>query len=217
MNFNQFLDSQSFLTQTMILCPLAILFVILYPTLEVWNSLNQLENRRSRHYSSEFEDRQTFDLKERLTLLCNRVGFPRKQVILHSSGSSETSAFYYGFLCYRRIVVFQGYNLENDVNLSDEDTDNPVESDSLNPAETEAIVAHELGHWRYTHSDKSLLIWHAMQISTMFLVYWLRSNKTVLQIFNFQRKDVFTDSGISYLPGAFVVYFIILRVYYFVS
>ncbi len=193
--YYQFLDTTSFLTQAMILCPIAISFVILYPTLEVWSSLSQLEKRRSRHHSTDFEDRSSLDLKERLIMLCNRVGFPNKQVLIHSSGSSETSAFYYGFLCYRRIVVFQGYNLEDDGNLEDlsDDGNNPVESDSLSAAETEAIVAHELGHWRYTHSDTSLLI-------------------------NFQIKDVFTeDSGISCLPGAFIAYYIILRVYYFVS
>jgi len=82
------------------------------------------------------------ELKDRLMKLATQTGFHAKsiEVIDGSKRSTHSNAYFTGFGKFRRIVLF----------------DTLVEQMSID--ELEAIVAHEIGHYRLGHIPKRLII-----------------------------------------------------------
>ena len=82
------------------------------------------------------------ELKDRLMQLATKTGFHAKsiEVIDGSKRSTHSNAYFTGFGKFRRIVLF----------------DTLVEQMSID--ELEAVVAHEIGHYRLGHIPKRLLI-----------------------------------------------------------
>ncbi len=99
-----------------------LLMLVLYPILIV-PLFNKL---------SPLEDGE---LKEKLMALADRTGFKAKtiQIIDGSKRSSHSNAYFTGFGRFRRIVLF----------------DTLVEQ--LEPEQIEAVLAHEIGHYRKGH------------------------------------------------------------------
>ncbi|CAL8143154.1 unnamed protein product [Orchesella dallaii] len=120
----------------------------------------------------------------------------------------HSSAFFYGFLGFQKVVIFARL-------IEGHSHSHPEKG--LPNRQIEAVVAHEFGHWRNRHSEKGLLFWHFMQISTVILTLWLRSKEIIYQAFGFpvdQPNAIIKNSGNMYLPGMLIAYYFILRMYH---
>ncbi len=96
-------------------------------------------------------------LRERIQRLLDQCGF-RSQGIFVMDGSRRSghgNAYFTGFGRNKRIVFF----------------DTLLES--LEPAEIEAVLAHELGHFKRKHVQKRLLSMMAMSLAGLALLGWL--------------------------------------------
>ncbi len=97
------------------------------------------------------------DLKTRIEALLGRCGF-RSQGIFVMDGSRRSShgnAYFTGVGNNKRIVFFDTL------------------IDSLDPLEIEAVLAHELGHFRKNHVMKRLIMTFAMALIGLAILGWL--------------------------------------------
>jgi len=96
-------------------------------------------------------------LKNRVEALLQRCGFKAKglYVMDGSRRSAHGNAYFTGFGAARRIVFF-------DTLL-----------DKLAPAEVEAVLAHELGHFRHRHIVKRLAVLAPLSLALLALLGWL--------------------------------------------
>ena len=97
------------------------------------------------------------DLKKRLEALLDRCGFHSKGMFVMdgSRRSSHGNAYFTGFGRNKRIVFF-------DTLL-----------DSLEPEEVEAVLAHELGHFKKHHILKMMLTMALVSLAGLALMGWL--------------------------------------------
>lgn len=118
---------------------------------------------------NQFEDLPEGDLRDRLQALADRTGFRAKtiQVMDGSKRSGHSNAFFTGFGKFRRIVLY----------------DTLVEQ--LEPKQLEAVLAHEIGHYRCGHVPKMLAV-SALGSFLMFGVLGFLSNQPgFVQAFGF--------------------------------
>lgn len=96
-------------------------------------------------------------LKSRVEQLLARCGFRARGLFVMdgSRRSSHGNAYFTGFGAARRIVFF-------DTLL-----------DKLSPDEVEAVLAHELGHFRHHHIWKRLVVIAATSLALLYLLGWL--------------------------------------------
>ena len=104
-----------------------------------------------------FEPLQDEALKTRIETLLTKCGF-RSQGLYVMDGSSRSShgnAYFTGFGAAKRVVFF-------DTLLS-----------RLEPDEIEAVLAHELGHYRHRHVFKRIAMLFAVSFAGLALLGWL--------------------------------------------
>ena len=96
-------------------------------------------------------------LKERIQGLMDKCGFRSKGIFVMdgSKRSGHGNAYFTGFGSNKRIVFF----------------DTLLES--LEPPEIEAVLAHELGHFKLKHIQKRLLTTFALSLAALALLGWL--------------------------------------------
>jgi STE24 endopeptidase len=96
-------------------------------------------------------------LKTRVQGLMQRAGFTAKGffVMDGSRRSAHSNAFFTGFGASKRVVFF-------DTLLK-----------QLSPAEMEAVLAHELGHFKHKHIVKMMVTSFAMTLAGLALLGWL--------------------------------------------
>jgi STE24 endopeptidase len=96
-------------------------------------------------------------LKQRIQTLLDKCGFRSKGIFVMdgSKRSGHGNAYFTGFGSNKRIVFF----------------DTLLES--LSPEEIEAVLAHELGHFKLKHIQKRLLSTSALSLSALALLGWL--------------------------------------------
>jgi len=97
------------------------------------------------------------ELRDRLLALANRTGFKAAaiEVMDGSKRSGHSNAFFTGFGRFRRIVLFD--TLIN----------------QLEPEELEAVLAHEVGHYRKGHIPRMLLVSAGMLLAGFAAIAWL--------------------------------------------
>lgn len=110
------------------------------------------------------------ELRERLMNLADRAGFKARtiQVMDGSKRSGHSNAFFTGFGRFRRIILF----------------DTLVEQ--LEPLELEAVLAHEIGHYKKGHVPRMLALSAAMLLTGFALAAWLLETPAFIQAFGFQ-------------------------------
>lgn len=108
-------------------------------------------------------------LKNRLLALAARAGFPAAAVLVMdgSRRSSRANAFFAGMGRARRIVLF----------------DTLVEK--LSAEELEAVLAHEIGHWKRGHILKSLALSAAITAGVFALLGLVARRPELLRAFGF--------------------------------
>jgi STE24 endopeptidase len=94
------------------------------------------------------------ELRARLMALAERTGFAARtiEVMDGSKRSGHSNAFFTGFGRFRRIVLFDTLVAQ------------------LTPEELEAVLAHEIGHYRRGHIPKMLAVSAAMQLGGFWVV-----------------------------------------------
>ncbi len=100
------------------------------------------------------------DLRSRLLALAERTGFRAQtiEVIDGSKRSGHSNAYFTGFGRFRRIVLF----------------DTLIEQ--LAPGELEAVLAHEIGHYRRGHIPKMLALSALLMLAGFGVLAWLAAS-----------------------------------------
>lgn len=109
-------------------------------------------------------------LRERLLKLGERTGFSAKTILVMdgSKRSRHSNAFFTGFGRARKIVLFDTLIAQ------------------LTEAELEAVLAHEIGHYKRGHIPK-MLVWAALSSLAGFAVIgWLAKQAWLVESFGFQ-------------------------------
>ncbi|HEY1130631.1 MAG TPA: M48 family metallopeptidase [Roseateles sp.] len=121
-----------------------LLVMVIYPTV-----IAPLFNK--------FEPLTDATLKERVEKLMARCGFAAKGLFVMdgSRRSAHGNAYFSGFGPAKRVVFF-------DTLLT-----------KLNGAEVEAVLAHELGHFKHRHITKRIALMFAMSLAGFALLGWL--------------------------------------------
>jgi STE24 endopeptidase len=106
---------------------------------------------------NKFEPLEDATLKERVTALMNRCGFKAKGLFVMdgSKRSAHANAYFTGFGASKRVVFF-------DTLLK-----------SLTPGEVDAVLAHELGHFKHKHIIKRIVSMFAMSLAGFALLGFL--------------------------------------------
>ncbi|MBM3386950.1 MAG: M48 family metallopeptidase [Betaproteobacteria bacterium] len=106
---------------------------------------------------NKFSPLQDEALKVRVQALMQRAGFQAKGffVMDGSRRSAHSNAFFTGFGTGKRVVFF-------DTLLK-----------QLSPAEMEAVLAHELGHFKHKHLVKMMAVSFAISLAGLALLGWL--------------------------------------------
>ena len=122
----------------------SLLMLVIYPTV-----IAPLFNR--------FEPLQDEALSERVTQLMARCGFAAQGLFVMdgSRRSAHANAYFTGFGAAKRVVFF-------DTLLS-----------QLTPPEVEAVLAHELGHFKHRHIVKRIAGLFALSLAGLALLGWL--------------------------------------------
>ena len=123
-----------------------LLILVLYPTV-----IAPLFNK--------FEPLQDEQLKSRVSALMRRCGFSAKGLFVMdgSKRSAHANAYFTGFGAAKRVVFY-------DTLLA-----------RLTPGEVDAVLAHELGHFRHRHILKRIATMFAMSLAGFALLGWLSS------------------------------------------
>jgi STE24 endopeptidase len=106
---------------------------------------------------NKFSPLEDKDLKDRVTSLMARCGFAAKGLFVMdgSRRSAHANAYFTGFGASKRVVFF-------DTLLA-----------KLNPQEVEAVLAHELGHFKHKHVIKRIITLFALSLVGFALLGWL--------------------------------------------
>ena len=121
-----------------------LLLMVVYPTL-----IAPLFNK--------FRPLEDATLKARVTTLMQRCGFSAKGLFVMdgSKRSAHANAYFTGFGAAKRVVFY-------DTLLS-----------KLAPAEVDAVLAHELGHFKHKHILKRIVGMFALSLAGFALLGWL--------------------------------------------
>lgn len=109
------------------------------------------------------------DLRTRLMALGDRTGFRAStiEVIDGSKRSGHSNAYFTGFGRFRRIVLFDTLITQ------------------LTPEELEAVLAHEIGHYRRGHIPKMIAMSAAMMFGGFAVIAWLARSPWFNESFGF--------------------------------
>ncbi len=115
------------------------------------------------------------ELRQRLMDLAERTGFRARtiQVMDGSKRSSHSNAFFTGFGRFRRIVLFDTL------------------MEQLTGEELEAVLAHEIGHYKLGHVPKMLAVSAGLGLAAFVALAWLLATPAFVEAF-----------GFSHAPGA---------------
>lgn len=108
---------------------------------------------------NKFQPLEDESLKARVTALMQRCGFAAKGLFVMdgSKRSAHANAYFTGFGAAKRVVFY-------DTLLS-----------KLSPAEVDAVLAHELGHFKHKHIVKRIVALFALSLLGFALLGWLAS------------------------------------------
>jgi len=106
---------------------------------------------------NKFKPLEDETLKARVTELMRRCGFAAKGLFVMdgSKRSAHANAYFTGFGAAKRVVFY-------DTLLA-----------KLSPGEVDAVLAHELGHFKYRHITKRIVLMFALSLAGFALLGWL--------------------------------------------
>jgi STE24 endopeptidase len=106
---------------------------------------------------NKFQPLEDETLKARVTALMKRCGFAAKGLFVMdgSKRSAHANAYFTGFGAAKRVVFYDTLLRQ------------------LSPAEVDAVLAHELGHFKHKHIIKRILSLFALSLAGFALLGWL--------------------------------------------
>ena len=113
-------------------------------------------------------------LRDRLLALADRTGFRAHaiQVMDGSRRSAHSNAFFTGFGRFRRIVLYDTLVAR------------------LAPPELEAVLAHEIGHYKRGHVPRMLVLSAGLQLAGFGVLAWLAGRTWFNAAFGFAAGDL---------------------------
>jgi STE24 endopeptidase len=120
------------------------------------------------------------ELRKRLFALAQRAHFPTRsiEVMDGSRRSRHSNAFFTGLGRFRKIVLFDTLITQ------------------LTAAETESVVAHEIGHYRKRHVLKLLTVSIAGVVAAFAAIAWLARQQWFYRAFGFAYHEDFVPANI---------------------
>jgi len=114
------------------------------------------------------------ELRTRLMAMADRTGFKAAtiEVMDGSKRSGHSNAFFTGFGRFRRIVLFDTLIAQ------------------LTPEELEAVLAHEVGHYRCGHIPKMLAVTALIQLGGFAAIAWLAASAWFNPAFGFPAHEL---------------------------
>ncbi len=161
-----------------------LLILVLYPTV-----IAPLFNK--------FEPLQDEQLKSRVTALMQRCGFSAKGLFVMdgSKRSAHANAYFTGFGAAKRVVFY-------DTLLK-----------QLSPGEVDAVLAHELGHFKHKHILQRIGLLFALSLGGLALLGWLSQ-----QVWFYTGLGVQPQLGAANDAMALLLFLLVVPVFsYFVS
>ena len=118
---------------------------------------------------NKLEPMEEGDLKSRLFALADRTGFQAQTILVMdgSKRSGHSNAFFSGFGRFRRIVLF----------------DTLIEQ--MEPEELEAVLAHEIGHYKLGHIPKMMTMAAFSSLAMFAVLGWLANAHWFVEAFYF--------------------------------
>ncbi len=118
---------------------------------------------------NKLEPMEEGDLKSRLFALADRTGFKAQTILVMdgSKRSGHSNAFFSGFGRFRRIVLF----------------DTLIEQ--MEPDEIEAVLAHEIGHYKLGHIPKMIAVSGLTSLGMFAALGWLANADWFVRAFSF--------------------------------
>lgn len=112
-------------------------------------------------------------LRDRLLALGTRTGFSARSILVMdgSKRSSHSNAFFTGFGSFRKIVLYDTLITQ------------------LSESELEAVLAHEVGHYKRGHIPKMLIASSAMTLAGFAVVAWLARQLEFTAAFGFPAES----------------------------
>ena len=114
-------------------------------------------------------------LKERVVRLAERAGIRAGRVLKvdASKRSTHSNAYFTGLGKTKRIVLF-------DTLLK-----------GMEPDETLAVIAHEIGHWKKKHLLKMMVLMEAMTFAGLWAAYHIIKSGALAEVFGISKDTVF--------------------------
>ena len=118
---------------------------------------------------NKMEPMKAGELKDRLFALADRTGFKAQTILVidGSKRSGHSNAFFSGFGRFRRIVLY----------------DTLIEQ--MGHEELEAVLAHEIGHYKLGHIPKMITLSGVMTLGMFALLGWLAGSTWFAEGFGF--------------------------------
>jgi STE24 endopeptidase len=113
-------------------------------------------------------------LKDRLSELASRCGFPNRGIFVMdgSRRSRHSNAYFTGLGKFRRIVIFDTL------------------MEALEDDELEAVLAHEIGHWKFGHIRKRLAVSALVTLAGFGLIALLLNWTALYTAFGFSSPSI---------------------------
>ena len=131
---------------------------------------------------NKFQPLEDESLKARVTALMQRCGFAAKGLFVMdgSRRSAHANAYFTGFGAAKRVVFYDTLLRQ------------------LSPGEVEAVLAHELGHFKHRHIVRRMVLLFALSLAGFALLGWL-----MLQPWFYSGLGVRPSLSllVSYMPG----------------
>lgn len=130
------------------------------------------------------------ELRTRLLALGDRTGFRANtiEVMDGSKRSGHSNAFFTGFGRFRRIVLFDTLIAQ------------------LTPEELEAVLAHEIGHYRRGHIPKMLAVAAGSMLAAFAVIAWLARSAWFNTAFGFPPGEIAPSMLLFGLLGGVVTF-----------
>lgn len=165
-----------------------LILMVIYPTLIA-------------PWFNQFKPLDDLAMKDRVTKLMERCGFSAQGLFVMdgSRRSQHANAYFTGFGAAKRVVFFDTLLRQ------------------LSPDEVEAVLAHELGHFKHRHIAKRMATMFLMSLAGFALLGWLSG-----QVWFFTglgvRPNISLDPGLASAPNdalALLLFLLVLPVFSF--